>query len=83
MICLETNPSTGALQAMNPQPSDLSSCSLVAGSYSELVPEILMLTPEQGAQIGAAIWLVWAIVWGFKMIAKALYFSDSDEKETS
>lgn len=82
MICLELNPSTGDLRPINPQPVDLSTCSLVAGNYAETGPsELWQLTPAQGAEIGMSIMLVWSVAFGYRMVIKALSVGDSTEKE--
>lgn len=70
MICLEVV--AGVVHVVNPQPSDLSACSLVAGSYSETVSELMQISPEQGASISAAIMLVWAVAWVFRQIIRTL-----------
>jgi len=81
MICLEQNPSTGALQPITPQPSDLSSCTLVAGSYTESSSPVWQLTEAQGETIGGAIFLAWSIAFGFRIIARFL-LNDSERDES-
>jgi hypothetical protein len=86
VICLEQNPSTGALQVIDPQPSDITSCTLVVGNYSESgagVSELFQLSPAQGAEIGGAIMLVWALVWGIRMVVRSLNVSEGNENENS
>lgn len=81
MICLEINPSTGALQPVSPQPSDLSSCSLVAGSYTETMSGISQLSPADGSQIAVAILVIWALGWVVRQIARTLNV-DSERSES-
>jgi len=81
MICLEQNTTTGALQPIYPQPADFTTCTLVAGSYSELSVDVWQITPAQGAEIGMEIMLVWAIAFGFRMVARVISDSTS-ERET-
>jgi len=78
VICLQENASTGALEAVPVQPSDLSSCGLVAGSFSEFSsPSIFEIDAAAGAQIGAAIVLVWSIGLVFRLIVRALSVDSS------
>lgn len=74
MICLQQNATTGALEVMNPQPSDITTCTLVSGTYSEFTAgsELFQLTPAQGADIGAGIALVFAIAFGYRVLARQI-----------
>lgn len=66
---------------MNPQPSDLTACSYVLGSYSETAPDVWQLTPEQGLEIGGAILLVWAIAWGFRMVTRVINLDEGRNED--
>lgn len=72
------------IRAVDPPPADLSTCPLVVPTYQEYLEasqnDWLNLTPEQGAQIGGAILLVWSIAWVIRVIARVLI--QSDERET-
>lgn len=77
MQCVEVV--AGALQLVNPQPADLSACSIVVGSYSEMSSELTRLSPAEGSQIAGAILLVWAGAWVVRSIAHAINVGDTGE----
>lgn len=84
MICITQYTTAGKtyLVVVSPQPTDLTTCSLVAGSYQETFAlPIFNITEAQGAEISGAILLVWAIAFGFRMVVKSLNVGNS-EKET-
>lgn len=71
---------------MRPDPgvTDLSTCAYVAQGGSEYVNGLGWLssmTIEDANVIAASVGLVWAIAWGFKVIAKSLYQNGSSEHE--
>lgn len=71
----------GALIDVSPQPSDVTTCALVVASgyeHGQFSSSPWVLTEAQGAQIGGAILLVWAIAWVFRALSRTL---QSDEKE--
>lgn len=77
MQCLGVNASF-QLEVLSPQPSDLSSCQMVVGSYSEINSDVMQLTPEQGALVAGAILTLWAIAWVFRMLARTLNVGDME-----
>ena len=61
----------GFIQAVQPQPVETDACAWVLVSGEQVGNELLNLTAEQGAQIGASILLVWAVAFSFRMIIRA------------
>lgn len=81
MICVEIGVD-GAVYAVSPQPAEVSSCGMVIVSADSVLNTPWALTPEQGSQIGAAVLLVWAVAYTFRLIGRALSTVDSEEKTT-
>lgn len=77
MICLEVV--AGVVHVVSPQPIDLSACSLVAGSYSEMTSELTRISPAEGAQIAGAILLIWAMGWVVRVAARSINVGDKEE----
>jgi len=42
---------------------------------------VLNLTPEEGALIGSAVLLVWAVGWAFRAVIQALRIDGNSTKE--
>lgn len=83
MICIEIN-GVGVLQAVNPQPSDISTCALVAGSALEVASNpIVSLTSDEGGAIGVAILGLWAVAWGVRQIANVGNFANHNKENES
>ncbi len=80
MQCFHTD-AAGMLVADSPQPSDLTTCSLVVGSYSEFSSDFVKISPSDGAQIAVAILGVWAVGYVFRLLIRAL-FIDNDERKS-
>lgn len=74
------NPANG-LVLVTPQPSDLSTCQMVVGSYSEMSSELTRLSPTEGAQIAGAILLIWAIAWTIRVIVRTLNVDERNQNE--
>jgi len=70
-----------ALILVEPQPVDLSNCSIVVGNYGEMSSELTRISPTEGAQIAGAILLVWAIGWAFRMVARSLNVDDKESQK--
>ena len=79
MLCVEQD-INGVILALDPQPADVSLCPLVLVSGPEAALSPWALTPEQGAEIGGAILLVWAIAFGFRAVARTLSTAQSKEE---
>lgn len=73
----------GAIYAVDPQPVVTDSCALVLVSGQNAGNHLLGLTAEQGAQIGSAILLVWAIAFSFRMIIRVFNVDDKNGDSTS
>lgn len=71
MRCVEIN-AAGVVMDVDPQPSDVSSCTLVLAVPAELQNDVMALTSTQGAEIGGAVLLVWAGAWVIRQVARAL-----------
>jgi len=69
MLCVEVRTTDGALVPSDPQPAVMSDCTLVVQSSAEVVNNPFRLTDQEAAQIGAAIALVWAVAWAFRVAA--------------
>jgi hypothetical protein len=79
MICLSAD-AAGVLSVINPQPSDVTACSIVVGNYAESANPWIQLTTGDGALIAGAILAVWAVGYSFRVLIKVL--KHTDEKET-
>lgn len=77
MQCVESV--GGNLRLVNPQPSDLSACQMVIGSYSEMSSELTRLSPAEGAQIAGAILLIWAMGWAVRVAVRSLNVGEKEE----
>jgi hypothetical protein len=80
MICLGQD-ANGFVYVIDPQPTDLSGCTLVGGSYSELGSSVWDITAEQGAQIAGSILLLWALAWVFRQVAQFLKTFDEEKHD--
>ena len=60
-------------------PENCAMVALTGAEYQSIVSGPFALTVEQGAQVGGAILLVWAIAWVFRALSRIL---STDEKET-
>lgn len=45
----------------------------------EITLPLLDLSPAEGAQIGSAILLVWAVAWSFRVLAQTIKHSDGNQ----
>lgn len=79
MLCAEITPD-GYVHIPAAQPVDVSACSVVVASASELGSSPFAMTPEQGSQVGAAIFGLWAVAFCFRAIARAIYQSSGDSQ---
>lgn len=77
MLCAEITPD-GYVHIPTAQPVDVSACTLVVASASELGSSPFAMTPEQGAQVGTAVFGLWAVAWCFRAIAHAINQSSGD-----
>jgi len=82
MQCVQVNTS-GGVEVVDPQPSDLTTCTAVLLSPSEASPAwyAVPLSADEGAVIGVAIATVWALAWGLRLLAEFVN-SRSLEDET-
>lgn len=77
MICVAVD-SNGVLYAVEPQPVSVIECGLVVSSGAAAVASPFHLTVEEGAQIGFAVLLIWALAYGFRLLARVGNFNDND-----
>jgi len=85
MICA-TQDASGAIWVVVPTPTpvDASTCPLVVTIYEEAMKSSMFhLTMEQGAQVGAAILLVWGVAYALRMIADSIRTTWSSNDESS
>ena len=82
VICVQQNATTHALEVMNPQPTDKSTCTMIVGSFTESGGSLFSLTESQGAEIGIAMFAALAVAFAFRMVVRAIQETDS-EKESS
>lgn len=45
----------------------------------EITLPLLDLSPVEGAQIGSAILLVWAVAWSFRVLVQTIKLSDGNQ----
>jgi hypothetical protein len=62
----------GLVVDVDPQPVDVTLCTLVLASPAEVGTSPFTLTVEEGGLIGAAIALLWATAFGLRMLRRAL-----------
>ena len=80
VICVQQNATTHALEVMNPQPTDKSTCTLIVGSFTESGGSLFSLTESQGAEIGVAMFAALAIAFAFRMVVRAIQETDSEKE---
>lgn len=71
MRCVGVDPS-GVVVVINPEPADVSSCSLVLASPGEIGSSPFALDVPAAAAISAAVLLVWAVAWGCRQAINLL-----------
>ncbi|MFJ1258838.1 hypothetical protein [Cupriavidus sp. CuC1] len=76
-MCVQVNGS-GALVAVSPQPSDLSTCAYVVQASAEFLNNPLSLSAVDGQTVGTAILLCWAVAYGIRVVLVALAAGDVD-----
>lgn len=70
MLCVAVDGS-GAIVVVDPQPVEVSGCSLVVQSAADAVSPFA-LSPEQGGQISVAILSVWSVAYVFRLFIRTL-----------
>ena len=82
MQCVQVN-STGGVEIVDPQPSDLTTCTAVLLSPSEASPAwyAVPLSADEGAVIGVAVAAVWALAWCLRQLAG--FFNDRSSEDES
>ena len=78
MLCAVVAPD-GAVYLVDPQPADTSACGLVLVSGLEAASSPWSMTPEQGAEIGGAVLLVWAVAYVFRVVARSLNVDENGD----
>lgn len=71
MRCVAIDPA-GVVVVANPEPADVSSCSLVLASPGEIGASPFALDVPAASAIAAAVLLVWAGAWGARQIINHL-----------
>lgn len=74
-ICVAVN-SDNTLAAVSPQPSDMSTCAYVMQTSADYLNNPLAVTAQDGAAIGTAILLVWAVAYAVRTVLSALSVAD-------
>lgn len=80
MFCVQLDTS-GYLVAVDPQPVDASTCTLVVTSGSEALNSPFAITPEQGSEIAGAVLVVWALGYVFRLLVRALSTGENPKEE--
>lgn len=80
MICIQQNLTTGALEVMNPQPVDASTCVMVLSSGSDAVNVPWSLSVEDASLVSASIIGVWGLAWAFKALILTLKGNSQNEE---
>ncbi len=80
MICLQQNLTTGALEVMNPQPVDLTTCSMVLSSGADAVNVPWSLSVSDASSVSAAIISVWGLAWAIKALILTLKGNTQNEE---
>ena len=81
-VCARTvqQPDGTLLLALDPSVTDTSTCAYVVGTgASNAWSELGNMSIDNAHQIGLSVGLLWAGMWGFKAISKAI--SINEEKE--
>ena len=55
-----------------PQPADLTTCTLILASPTEVTASPFILSDEDAALLAGAAWFVWGVAYGLRMLRKAL-----------
>lgn len=77
-ICVQVD-TDGTIYAVQPQPAEVSACSYVLVSGDAALNSPFALTPEQGAQVGGAVLLVWAVAYVFRVLARVLNVDETGD----
>lgn len=80
MFCVQVDGS-GYLVAVDPQPTEVSACTLVVTSGADALNSPFALSPEQGSQVGGAILGVWAVAYVFRIVIRALSIGENPKEE--
>lgn len=81
MRCL-TELALGEFRVTSPQPTELSNCVYLIAQPHELPSALMVLTPEEGLQVGGLLATVLVVGFTFRAIARALNVSnDRNENE--
>lgn len=85
MQCVTTYTADGRSYVViaDPQPADVTTCGSVLASATEIGQSPFALTTEQGAQIGGAILVVWAVAWVARVLIRALNIDEHYKQESS
>lgn len=76
-LCVQVEAS-GAVSVVNPQPADLSTCAYLVQTSAEYLNNPLALSAADGASIGSAILLVWAVAYTIRAVLAALASYDEE-----
>lgn len=77
MQCVQADAS-GVLTIVNPQPTDISTCTYVIGNYSEQAPDLLRLDEQGGIDIAVAVMTLLAAAYVFRALARAINSTDEN-----
>lgn len=70
--CIKTYIYSGQtyLVVLNPQPTDITTCTMVLQSGAEIRNNPFLMTQTEATELGAAIALIWVTVGVLKMVAR-------------
>lgn len=63
---------SGAVVDIDPQPADLTTCTLVLVSPTEVTASPFVLDPADAGLIGGACIALWAFAWGIRQVLDQL-----------
>ena len=79
MHCL-TDIGAGNYRVSDPQPTELSSCVFIIAQPNELPSAFMVLTPEEGMQVGGLLATVLVAGFTIRAIVRALNVNEKDDE---
>lgn len=79
-ICVQADAS-GVLSVVSPQPASIATCAYVLQTAGEYANNPLLVSAEDGAQIGWGVVMVWTAAWVGRMLIRALSVGEGAEGE--
>lgn len=72
MLCVQAD-ANGFFYVVAPQPAETAGCTavLISGAEASNLGSIFVpMTTGDAVTIGSAIWLAWAVAWGFRVLIR-------------